>query len=225
MSADREYLISPWIRIWHWTNALLILILGVTGISVHFADPALPLVDFALAIRIHHIAGVTLVAAYLFFVVANIVSGNWWQFVPKPPGIVKRLIAQGRWYSSGVFRGEPSPHVVTRHERFNVLQAVTYWNVMYLLMPLAIVSGLLYLYPEFAPDKLFGFDGLLPIAMLHYLTAAAILLFMLSHIYLGTTGRTVGAMFRMMFTGWHEHEQAARQPQSSLCKPPKEGSK
>jgi len=204
--ADREYLISPWIRIWHWTNALLILTLGITGISVHFADPNLTLVEFSLAVRIHNIAGVTLIFAYLFFVVANIVSGNWWQFVPKPPGIFKRLIAQGNWYGFGIFRGEPSPHVVTREAHFNVLQAVTYWNVMYLLMPTIIISGLIYLYPEFAPDKLFGFDGLLPIAMLHYLTAAAILLFMLSHIYLGTTGKTVGALFKMMFTGWHEHE-------------------
>ena len=206
MMVDREYLISPWIRIWHWTNALLILTLGITGISVHFADPGLMLVEFSLAVRIHHIAGVTLIAAYLFFVVANIVSGNWWQFVPKPPEILKRLIAQARWYSFGIFRGEPSPHVVTREQHFNVLQALTYWNVMYLLMPTVIISGLVYLYPEFAPDKLFGFDGLLPIAMLHYLCAAAILLFMLSHIYLGTTGRTVGALFRMMFTGWHEYE-------------------
>jgi len=206
MMVDREYLISPWIRIWHWTNALLILTLGITGISVHFADPGLMLVEFSLAVRIHHIAGVTLIAAYLFFVVANIVSGNWWQFVPKPPEILKRLIAQARWYSFGIFRGEPSPHVVTREQHFNVLQALTYWNVMYLLMPTVIISGLVYLYPEFAPDKLFGFDGLLPIAMLHYLSAAAILLFMLSHIYLGTTGRTVGALFRMMFTGWHEYE-------------------
>ena len=47
--------------------------------------------------------------------------------------------------------------------------------------------------------------GLLPIALLHYLTAVAILLFLLSHIYLGTTGKTVGQMFKMMFTGWHEH--------------------
>lgn len=42
--------------------------------------------------------------------------------------------------------------------------------------------------------------------MLHYLSAAAILLFMLSCIYLGTTGKTVGALFKMMFTGWHERE-------------------
>ena len=58
--------------------------------SLHFADPNLLLVEFSLAVRIHNIAGVTLICAYLFFVVANIVTGNWWQFVPKPPGILKR---------------------------------------------------------------------------------------------------------------------------------------
>ena len=202
---DREYLIAPWIRIWHWTNALLILTLGVTGMSLHFASPDLPLVDFALAVRIHNTAGVLLVAAYIFFVVANIVTGNWWQFVPKPPAIMQRILVQARWYAIGIFRDEPHPHEPSKEEHFNVLQAITYWNVMYLLMPVILISGLIYLYPEFAPDPLFGFDGLLPIAMTHYLAAVAVLLFMLSHIYLGTTGKTVGQMFKMMFTGWHEH--------------------
>ena len=203
--AEREYLIAAWIRVWHWLNAALILTLGVTGISLHFADPGLPLVEFSLSVRIHNAAGVTLVFTYLFFVVANIVTGNWWQFVPKPPGILQRVMVQGKWYAFGMFRGEPHPHQPSKEEHFNALQALTYWGVMYLLMPVIILSGLVYLYPELAPDKLFGFDGLLPIAMLHYLSAAAILLFMLSHIYLGTTGKTVGQMFKMMFTGWHEH--------------------
>ena len=202
---NREYLIAPWIRIWHWTNALLIMTLGVTGMSLHFANPDLPLVDFALAVRIHNIAGVLLIGAYVFFVIANIVTGNWWQFVPKPPGILQRIIVQARWYAIGIFRDEPHPHEPSKEEHFNALQAITYWKVMYLLMPVILVTGLIYLYPEFAPETLFGFDGLLPIAMVHYLAASAILLFMLSHIYLGTTGKTVGQMFKMMFTGWHEH--------------------
>lgn len=203
--AEREYLISAWIRAWHWTNAVLILTLSVTGISLHFADPNLLLVEFSLAVRIHNVAGVALIFAYAFFVIANIVSGNWWQFVPKPPGILQRAMAQAKWYAFGVFRNDPHPHTPSKSAHFNVLQALTYWNVMYLLMPVSILTGLIYLYPEFAPDKLFGFDGLLPVAMLHYLSAAAIVLFMLSHIYLGTTGKTVGQMFKMMFTGWHEH--------------------
>lgn len=203
--AEREYLIAPWIRVWHWTNAALILTLGVTGLSVHFADPALPLVDFALAVRIHNTAGVLLISAYLFFVIANIVTGNWWQFVPKPPGVLQRIVRQAMWYGFGIFRGEPHPHEPSKEEHFNALQAVTYWSVMYLLLPVVLLSGLMYLYPELAPDKLFGFDGLLPVALTHYLSAVAVLLFMLSHIYLGTTGKTVGQMFKMMFTGWHEH--------------------
>ncbi len=203
--ADREYLLSPWIRIWHWTNAVLIITLGVTGMSVHFADPNLPLVEFSLAVRIHNIAGVCLIVAYSFFVIGNIVTGNWWQFVPKPPGIMQRMIEQTRWYAYGMFVGEPHPHTPSKEQNFNVLQAVTYWNIMYLLMPVILVSGLVYLYPEFAPDTLFGFDGLLPVAMLHYLSATAILLFLLSHIYLGTTGKTIGQLFKMMITGWHEH--------------------
>ena len=203
--AEREYLIAPWIRLWHWTNAALIVTLGVTGLSLHFASPELPLVDFALAVRIHNTAGVLLIITYLGFVIGNIVTGNWWQFVPKPPGILQRIVKQALWYGIGIFRGEPHPHEPSKEEHFNALQAVTYWSVMYLLLPVILVSGLIYLYPEFAPDTVFGFDGLLPIALTHYLAAVALLLFLLSHIYLGTTGKTVGQMFRMMITGWHEH--------------------
>lgn len=202
---QRDYLFPLWLRLWHWINALLIVTLAVTGMSLHFADPDLPLVEFSLAVRIHNIAGVTLVGAYVFFVVANIVSGNWWQFVPKPPGIIQRAIEQGKWYAFGIFRDDPHPHVPSPAEHFNVLQAMTYWNVMYLLMPVMVLSGLTYLYPELAPDQVFGFDGLLVVAMIHYLAAAAVILFLLSHIYLCTTGKTVGSQFKSMITGWHEH--------------------
>ena len=76
---------------------------------------------------------------------------------------------------------------------------------MYALLPVIIVSGLIFLYPQFAPDTLFGINGLLPVALVHYLAAVAIVFFLLSHIYLGTTGRTVGQMFKTMITGWHKH--------------------
>jgi thiosulfate reductase cytochrome b subunit len=76
---------------------------------------------------------------------------------------------------------------------------------MYLVMPTVVISGLIFLYPQFAPDRVFGLDGLLPVALVHYLGAAVIFMFMISHIYLGTTGTTVTSMFKMMITGWHEH--------------------
>ncbi len=205
MSEGKFYMLPLWIRAWHWTNALLIIMLAVTGISLHFADPKLPLVEFSLAARIHDIAGLALVAAYTFFVIANIVSGNWWQYVPKPPGILHRCWVQAKWYAFGIFRGDPHPYRVSEEANFNALQALSYWWIMYTVMPVMLVTGLIFLMPEFAPDRLFGFDGLLPVAVLHYITGAVIIMFMIAHIYLGTTGKTVTSMFKTMLNGWHEH--------------------
>ena len=203
--SERIYLLSLWIRLWHWTNALLIIMLTITGISLHFADPKLPLVEFSLAARIHDIAGLSLVAAYSFFVIANIVSGNWWQYVPKPPGILEQCWRQMVWYCWGIFKGEPHPYQVTKEANLNAIQALTYWGIMYMVMPVLLLTGLVFMFPQFAPDRFFGFDGLLPVAVLHYLTGAVIVMFMISHIYLGTTGKTATSMFKTMITGWHEH--------------------
>jgi len=203
--SHRVYILPGWVRAWHWTNALLILTLIVTGISLHFADDKLLLIEFSLAVRIHNIAGVLLVALYAFFVIANAVTGNWWQFVPRPPGVLKRCMAIQRYYVLGVFKGEPEPFQVTREENFNPMQAITYWIIMYLVLPVVIVTGLIFLYPQAAPTELFGMDGLLPIAMLHYLSGAIIVVFLVAHIYLCTFGKKVSSTFKTMITGWHEH--------------------
>jgi len=203
--SERIYLLPLWIRIWHWTNAALIITLTITGISLHFAESNAALVEFSLAARIHDIAGIGLVTVYSAFVVANIVSGNWWQYVPKPPGVLERCKVQAKWYLQGIFKGEPHPYRVSEEANFNALQAISYWVIMYMILPVMLLTGLVFLIPDLAPDRLFGFDGLLPVAVLHYLTGAAIVMFMIVHIYLGTTGKTATSMFKTMVHGWHEH--------------------
>lgn len=202
---NRVFMLPLWIRLWHWSNAAAILTLAVTGISMHFSDPNLPLVEFSLAARIHNVVGVFLAGLWVVFVVANIVTGNWWQYVPKPPGIIGRCLTQMRYYGGGIFKGEPEPYPPTPEVNFNALQAVTYWSIMYLVLPVVIATGLIFMYPQLAPDTLFGLDGLLPIALIHYLGAAVILMFVVSHIYLGTVGPKVTTLFKMMITGWYEH--------------------
>ncbi len=203
--SERVYLFPAWVRLWHWLNAALILVLAATGLSLHYSDPKLPLLDFELAVRIHNACGIALAVTYLFFLAASAKSGNWRHFLVLGPHVGQRLRAQLVWYAWGIFQGAPHPHEPSPDAPFNVLQALTYAGVMYGLMPVLIGSGLVFLYPELAPDQLFGFDGLLPIALLHYLAAMALLLFLLTHIYLGTTGRTLGQMFRAMVSGWHTH--------------------
>ena len=87
----RVYMLAPWIRLWHWGNALAIITLSITGISLHFSGSELALVEFSLAARIHNVAGVCLAVLYSVFVIGNIVTGNWWQYVPKPPGVLGQI--------------------------------------------------------------------------------------------------------------------------------------
>jgi thiosulfate reductase cytochrome b subunit len=202
--SERIYLLPLWLRLWHWLNALLIITLCITGFSLHFAGPDAHVVEFSLAVRIHNIAGVSLAILYFVFVIANALSGNWWQYVPKPPGILHRCWLQVRYYCFGVFKGEPEPFPVTKEANFNALQSLIYWFIVYVNMPITVVSGLIYLTPLYVPREFFGFDGHLLVALIHYLSAVLILLYLIAHMYLATMGATVTSMLKTMITGWHE---------------------
>lgn len=203
--SERVYLLPLWLRIWHWTNASLVVLLIATGVSLHFSDPKAMLVPFSLARDLHNIAGIGLCVAYAFFVVANILSGNWWQFVPKPKGFGHKVWVQVRYYMWDMFKGAELPYPPTQEHNFNALQQLMYWLVMYMLMPAQILTGLIFLWPEWAPDRVLDLDGLLPIAMAHYVFAIFVLLFLLGHIYLGTAGVKPLSGYKMIVTGWHEH--------------------
>ena len=73
---NRVYILHLWVRLWHWGNALAIIALSITGISLHFSDPNLPLVEFSLAARIHNVAGVILAGLWVVFVTGNIITSN-----------------------------------------------------------------------------------------------------------------------------------------------------
>ncbi|WP_146604427.1 cytochrome b/b6 domain-containing protein [Rhodoplanes roseus] len=200
----RIYLLPLWLRLWHWANAALIIVLATTGASLHFSDSAFAVVPFARAARLHDIAGVAMVVLYIAFVIANAVTGNWWQYVPKPPGIMERSLRVMRYYAFGIMRGERDPHEPTPDTNFNDMQASAYLVVMYVAMPIVVITGLIFMFPQTAPDRLFGFDGLFPVAVLHYVTGAAVVLFAILHVYLGTLGHTATSQYKTMITGWHE---------------------
>lgn len=202
--SHRVLLFSPWIRLWHWTNLFFMLGLVVSGLSLHFSDPKVGVIDFNLAQRVHNIFGIALAVNYFFFLVANFASGNWQQYVPKLRGYPGHALKQIRYYLWDIFLGRPAPFPTTPEDHFNPLQKVIYLAVMYVLMPILILSGLMYLWPELAPDRLFGVDGLLPVAMAHYIVAYFIVLFMCAHVYLCTCGKKVSSDFKAMLTGWHE---------------------
>ncbi|MDR3438022.1 cytochrome b/b6 domain-containing protein [Telmatospirillum sp.] len=203
-TGHRVYLFASWLRLWHWSNVVLMGLLALTGFSLHFARPDAAMVPFAPAHQIHVAAGIVLCVAFAAFLVGNAVTGNWRQFVPRLAGLPGRLVAQTRFYLWDIFRGGAHPFPTTPDNTFNPLQQIIYALVMYGACPLLLGSGVLLLFPELLDGKILDLDATLAVATLHYLAASAIVLFTLSHIYLATTGTTVLAYLKSMVTGWHQ---------------------
>ena len=96
---------------------------------------------------------------------------------------------------------------MTRARKHNPLQAFAYLGVKLLINPLVWISGLAYLYYNELGAAGFNVSlGL--IATLHTIGAFMMLCFLIAHVYLITTGHSVGAHLKAMVTGWEEAEGA-----------------
>ena len=199
----KVYLYPLWLRIWHWTNATLYLILIITGISMHYSSVQDSFIPFRTARLIHNVSGIFLVFMYLDFLINNLFSWNGKSYVIKVKGLLNRIYLQTRYYLFGIFRGEPHPFESDENAKFNPLQQITYIFIMFIFMPLLLISGLMLLFPEYAPKVIFGVGGLWPTAILHVSVAYLLTLFTIGHIYLGTTGHSLTSNYKSMIEGYH----------------------
>ncbi|QDE45015.1 thiosulfate reductase cytochrome B subunit [Citrobacter sp. CF971] len=189
----RDYLYSLAVRRWHWGNALLFILLLLSGLFGHFSVGPV-----ALMVQVHTWCGFALLAFWVCFVLINATSGNGCHYRVKFNGLISRCLLQTRFYLYGIMKGEPHPFAATAESKFNPLQQLAYLAIMYALVPLLIITGLLCLYPQVI--------GAGPVMLvLHMVLAIVGLLFICAHIYLCTLGDTPGQIFRSMIDGYHRH--------------------
>ncbi|SDX55104.1 thiosulfate reductase cytochrome b subunit [Allochromatium warmingii] len=199
------YLYSRWVRAWHWLNALLFIVLMYTGASMHFAGGGW-LMPFDRAVTVHNTAGILLTVGWIGFVIGNVTTDNGRHYRVQWSGFFTRLFAQAQYYGYGIFHNAPHPFHVTAEMKLNTLQQLSYLGVMYGLMPLLIMSGWAFLFSVSLPETLFGLPSVWLIAMAHLTLAYALVLFLLVHMYIITTGETVTTNLRAMLTGWHRED-------------------
>jgi len=190
------------IRLWHGLNALCILLLIATGISMYYVDPNRTLIEFSWAVKIHNVTGVILSFSYLVFFISNITTGNRKFYKMPLKGIGERLVKQARYYAFGMFRGEKKPYPITEERKFNPLQKLFYVIIMYIGVPLVIISGWGLLFPESVIKALFGVSGILITDLLHVAMGFFISLFLVIHIYVSTIGHTRSANFKSIINGY-----------------------
>lgn len=200
---SKMYLYPIWVRLWHLVNALLFLALIITGLSLQYSSNEYSLIAFEYSVSTHNISGIILCIAFAFYIIANrfTSNGNYYQFHLK--GLLGRVFKQFRYYAFGIFKNEDPPFPISVGRKFNPLQKVSYVIVMYILMPIMLVSGIALFFPEILPTKIIGVSGIHFFDLLHIITGYVLSIFMIVHIYFCTIGRTPFANFMSMINGWH----------------------
>jgi thiosulfate reductase cytochrome b subunit len=197
------YVYKGFERFWHWVQATLIIFLALTGFEVH---GTLHILGFEHATRFHRVASWMLIALIIFAIFWHVVTGEWKQYIPTN----KKLKAQIRFYSIGMFKGEKHPTKKTEVTKLNPLQRLVYLGFKLVLVPVTIISGILYMF-----HKTMDRNGVVvvrdvsldSIAFWHTLGAFLLMMFLIIHVYMTTTGHTPTTNIRAMVTGWEDLEE------------------
>jgi len=202
-SGDTKLYFYPlWLRLWHGVNALGIISLIVTGISMQWGVED-SFIDFQLAVNIHNISGIVLTLNYLAFFIGNITTSNIRFYLIKPKGFFKRLIKQAQYYTFGMFKGEAHPFPLSEKRKFNPLQKLSYVVVMYLFVPFVMISGFALLFPEIIIDRIYSVSGVLITAVAHSIAGFIISIFLVIHLYVASIGKHPAENFKSIINGWH----------------------
>jgi len=194
------------------------ILLFVSGISLHYAETSVISLGFSTSMAIHNVCGILLSLNYLFFVIYNLISGNYKHYLPKLKNFFKEILIQGRYYLIDIFDKDPHPFPAHEKRKFNPLQRLGYLSIMYFMVPAVILTGWLLMFPELTPDNLFGLGGVWPTAILHIASGFIISIFTVVHIYLGTTGHTIRDLYLGIITGWHHAEEGYDIPDDEKMK-------
>jgi thiosulfate reductase cytochrome b subunit len=199
------YLYPKWIRAWHILNAVLFIILIVTGLSMQYTDKenASYVIGFSKAIKWHNFAAIILILSYILFVTGNLLTKNGSYYKIGKKDFLSDLGKQFKYYSWGMFKGEKHPFPVTEERKFNPLQKLTYVLAMYVAVPLLIISGIGLFFPEITITRFFGVSGLILTDILHITMGFFLSIFMIIHIYTCTLGTKPTSLFRGIITGYH----------------------
>jgi thiosulfate reductase cytochrome b subunit len=203
------YLYPIWIRLWHLVNAILILILIVTGAMMLFTDTESQLLirSFPGSVRLHDICAVTLTISYMAFVVGNIISGNGKYYRISGKDLFHDSGRQLKYFVWGMFRKERIPFPVTMEDKFNPLQKITYFLIMYAALPLLIISGIIMLCPDMKIIGYLGAGFYVFTDILHIVLGFLITVFLIIHIYTCTISSEPGSLFRSILSGYRESEE------------------
>ena len=206
---ERVYMYDVYERLWHWLQASAIMMLIFTGLIIH-KPQFFGMFSFSYVVSVHNVLGFILLINAVLSLFYHLASGEIRQYLPEPKGFIARSMAQAMYYSQGIFKGKPHPLEKTKAQKLNPLQQVTYLGILNVLLPAQIITGVLIWGLQEWPMIATQLGGFQILAMVHTMVAWLFAAFIVSHVYLTTTGHTPTAGIKSMIEGWdviekHDH--------------------
>ncbi len=192
----RTYIYRGFERFWHWTQSLLIILLGITGFEIH---SSYELFGYQRAVMFHDILAWSFIVLIVFTIFWHFATGAWKQYIPT----TKLVTAQFKYYISGIFSGAEHPTNKTVYNKFNPIQRLTYLAFKILIIPVMVGTGLVYMYYMY-PDSAVQVGRLEFFALLHTFGAFLLIVFLIVHLYLLTTNDNPVESIGAMISGWEE---------------------
>ena len=185
-------------RFWHWAQAALIIVLLFSGFEIHGSYRILGFED---AVSVHRTTAWSLVTLWVFAIFWHFTTGEWRQYIPT----LNKVDAMVKYYLLGIFIRAPHPFRTTVLRKHNPLQRLAYLAMWVFISPVIWLSGWAYIFyaqwDDWGLDKYLSLEH---VAFIHTTGAFMMLIFLIAHIYLITTGPTVWTHMKAMITGWEE---------------------
>ncbi|MES9991390.1 MAG: cytochrome b/b6 domain-containing protein [Candidatus Thiodiazotropha sp.] len=191
---SQTYYFTLFERLWHWSQALLIFGMLITGFEIH---GSYQLLGFERAIDLHTIMAWVLIGLWVFALFWHTTTGEWQQYVPSD---ANTLLSMAKYYAVGIFFGSPQPFHRRRAQKHNPIQRLVYLILTMVISPIIWLSGLLYLFYLYWP--VIGLEGI-PlgfVALIHTIGAFAMLCFIPVHLYMSltTSEKPLGYLVEML---------------------------
>ncbi len=201
----RTYLHPLPLRVWHWVNALLVILLLATGIRLRVAGiPDLP--PHSTALLIHRYTGWAMVASCVVRLVYSLASGHLVRHYALRKRDIKGIFSQARFYAWSIVKGEENPFRPWPDEKFNPLQKLAYGSIMCIVTPILVITSLLFSDILLVRKYILLWNIAKPLDAIPVIGAYIFALYLVIHIYMATLGKTPFSHIKAMIVGYEEAE-------------------
>ena len=193
----RIYLHPLPVRIWHWVNAITVILLLLTGFQ--FRVPGIAsLPPHNPSFSLHKWTGIAMAAWWVFWLIYGLASGTLRRHYAIRRRDLGGIAGQMKFYLLSIFRGEKNPFQPTPEEKFNPLQKLAYVTMMGIISPVMILTGLMLANAFFIRDHLLFVDAI------HVTGLYVFAVFLVTHVYMASLGATAFAHIKAMLVGYEE---------------------